>query len=65
MSTAAIIRKASDWIVAIWVALLAICIFNQAEGVVLLAVAAVPVGLFWGFGRLATRWAAYVDKRWA
>jgi hypothetical protein len=49
----------------VWAALFAVCILNQAEGVILLAVVAVPVGLFWIFGRFATKWAAYVDKHWA
>jgi hypothetical protein len=65
MTTAPIIRKVSNWVVGIWALLLAICIANQSEGMMLLGVAAVPVGLFWLFGRLATKWAAYVDKHWA
>jgi hypothetical protein len=65
MSAAPLLRKASNWVVGIWAALLAVYIYNQAEGVILLAVAAVPVGLFWMFGRFATKWAAYVDKHWA
>ena len=64
VSVAPILRKASNWVVGVWAALFAVCVYNQAEGVILLAVAAVPVGLFWIFGRFATKWAAYVDKRW-
>ena len=65
ISAAPTIRRASNWVVWVWAALFAVCMLNQAEGVILLAVAAVPVGMFWVFGRFATRWAAYVEKNWA
>jgi hypothetical protein len=59
------IRTASNVAAVLWALVLVYTLAVEAEGSVLLAVLAVPVGLFWITGRLVTRIAAYVDKNWS
>jgi hypothetical protein len=59
------LRAASNIVAVVWAVLFAYAVTVKAEGAVLLAVAAIPVGLLWLAGRIATRFAAYADKHWA